>query len=109
MEENAQPSKSTESKLGITVQSVTPDMADRLGIPANKGVIVTAVKPGTFGDDINVQRGDVIVEVNKQPVNNADDFRRIQSSLKSGQDVVLLVRQGSGRNAGTVFLAGTLP
>ena len=108
-EESSQPSKNTESKLGITVQNVTADMADRLGIPANKGVIVTGVKPGTFGDDINVQRGDVIVEVNKQPANNADDFRKIQASLKSGQDVVLLVRQGSGRNAGTVFLAGTLP
>jgi serine protease Do len=99
----------TESKLGITVGNVTPEIADRLQIPAGKGVIVQDVKPGSFGDDVNLSRGDVILEINKQPVNSADDFRKIQSQLKSGQDVVFLVRQGRGANAGTIFLAGTLP
>jgi hypothetical protein len=43
-------------------------------------------------------------------VNSEDEFNRISSSLKSGQDVVFLVRQrGSGRQDGTIFLAGTLP
>jgi serine protease Do len=85
-------------------------MAERLEVPAGKGVIVQDVKPGSFADDIGVARGDVILEINKQAVNNDDDFNRISSTLKSGQDVVLLVRQrGAGRQGGTVFLAGTLP
>lgn len=96
-------------KLGISVRPITPDMADRLGIPANKGVIVSEVKPGSFSEDIGLSRGDVILEVNKQAVNSDDDFRRITGQLKSGQDVVFLVRQGRGRNASTIFLAGTLP
>jgi serine protease Do len=96
-------------KLGVSVRAVTPDMADRLGIPANKGVIVTDVKPGSFSEDIGLSRGDVILEVNKQAVNSEDDFRRITGALKSGQDAVFLVRQGRGRNASTIFLAGTLP
>ncbi|HWC16518.1 MAG TPA: Do family serine endopeptidase [Terriglobales bacterium] len=96
-------------KLGISVRAITPDMADRLSIPANKGVIVTDVKPGSFAEDIGLSRGDVILEVNKQAVNSEDDFRRITSQLKSGQDAVFLVRQGRGRNASTIFLAGTLP
>ncbi len=59
---------------------------------------------------MGVTRGDVILEVNKQPVNSEDDFNRISSALKSGQDVVFLVRQrGAGRQDGTIFLAGTLP
>jgi hypothetical protein len=41
-------------------------------------------------------------------VNNEDDFRKVQSSLKSGQDVVFLVRP-RGRDSGTIFMAGTLP
>ncbi len=99
-----------ESKFGITVRSITPEIADRLEIAAGKGVIVQDVKPNSFGDDIGVARGDVILEVNKQPVNNEADFARIQSSLKSGQDVVFLVRQrGAGAQDGTIFLAGTLP
>jgi len=96
-------------KLGISVRPITPDMADRLGIPANKGVIVSDVKPGSFSEDIGLSRGDVILEVNKQAANSDDDFRRITGQLKSGQDVVFLVRQGRGRNASTIFLAGTLP
>ena len=98
-----------ESKLGVTVRGVTPEMADRLSIPANKGVIVTGVKPGSFADDVNLTQGDVILEINRQPVNSEEEFRKIQTQLKSGQDVVFLVRQGRGRTAGTVFLGGTLP
>jgi serine protease Do len=99
-----------ESKLGITVRAVTPEMADRLEIPAGKGVIVQDVKPGSFADDIGVARGDVILEVNKHTVDNEDDFNRVASTLKSGQDVVFLVRQrGTGNQDGTIFLAGTLP
>jgi serine protease Do len=108
-DENNPEAQPTEAKLGLSVRNITPDMADRLGIPANKGVIVTDVKPGSFAEDINFTQGDVILEVNKQPVNNEDDFRRLTSQLKSGQDVVFLVRQGRGRNADTIFLGGTLP
>ena len=98
------------SKFGITVRKVTPEMADRLDIPAGKGVIVQDVKPGSFAEDVNLARGDIILEINKQKVNSIDDFDRVQSGLKSGQDVVFLVRQrGAGRNDGTIFLAGTLP
>jgi len=99
-----------QSKFGITVRKLTPEMADRLDIPAGKGVIVQDVKPGSFAEDINLGRGDVILEVNKQAVNNEDDFAKIESSLKSGSDVVFLVRpRGSTRQDGTIFMAGTLP
>jgi serine protease Do len=98
------------SKFGVTVRSITPDLADRLGIAAAKGVVVQDVKQGSFAEDLGLNRGDVILEVNKQPVNNPDDFKKIESSLKSGQDVVFLVRpRGSRAQDGTIFLAGTLP
>jgi serine protease Do len=99
-----------ESRLGITVRGITSEMAERLDIPAGKGVIVQDVKPGSFAEDTGLSRGDVILEVNKQPVNSEDDFSRIQANLKSGEDVVFLVRQrGAGRQDGTIFLPGTLP
>ncbi len=99
-----------ESKFGITVQNITPDMAEQLRLPNNKGVVVREVKPDGFGDTVGLGRGDVVLEINKQPVNNEDDFRRIQNQLKTGQDVVFLVRpRGSGPQGGTVFMGGTLP
>jgi serine protease Do len=110
-DEGGEESAPRQSKFGITVRSLTPEMADRLNAPSNKGVVVQDVKPGSFADDVGLTRGDIILEINKQPVNSEDDFDRIQSSLKSGQDVVFLVRQraGGGGNDGTIFLAGTLP
>lgn len=97
------------SKFGMTVGNITPDIASRLDIPAGKGVIVQDVKPGSFADDVGMSRGMVILEINKQPVNSVEEFRKIESGLRSGQDVVFLVRQGRGRNAGTIFLGDTLP
>jgi len=99
-----------QSKFGVTVRKVTPEMADRLDMPAGKGVIVQDVKPNSFAEDVNLARGDIILEINKQPVNSEEDFARIESSMKSGQDVVFLVRpRGTSKQDGTIFDAGTLP
>ena len=109
-DENSQDAGPKESKLGITVRTLNQEMADRLDVPANKGVIVQDVKAGSFAEDVGLSRGDIILEVNKQPVNSEDAFTRSPATLKSGQDVVFLVRQrGAGRQGGTIFLAGTLP
>jgi serine protease Do len=109
-EEGGEESTPKQSKFGVTVRDLTPEMADRLNVPSGQGVVVQDVKPGSFADDVGLTRGDVILEINKQKVSSQADFDRIQSSLKSGQDVVFLVRQrGAGRNDGTIFLAGTLP
>ena len=109
-QENGDESAPKQSKFGVTVRKVTPEMADRLEMAGGKGVIVQDVKPGSFAEDVNLGRGDIILEVNKQPVNSEEEFARVESSLKSGQDVVFLVRsRGSSRQDGTIFLAGTLP
>ena len=109
-QENDDENTPKPSKFGVTVRKVTPEMADRLDISAGKGVIVQDVKPGSFAEDVNLARGDVILEINKQQVNSDEDFARIEASMKSGQDVVFLVRpRGSSRQDGTIFDAGTLP
>ena len=109
-QENEDENTPKQSKFGVTVRKVTPEMADRLDMEAGRGVIVQDVKPGSFAEDVNLARGDVILQINKQPVNSEEEFAKLESSLKSGQDVVFLVRQrGSNRQDGTIFLAGTLP
>jgi serine protease Do len=109
-EEGSEETSPKTGKLGLSVGAVTNDLADRFDIPAGKGVVVHDVKSGSFAEDLGVVRGDVILEINKQPVNSEEDFDRIAAGLKSGQDVVLLVRPiRGGREGGTNFLAGTLP
>ncbi len=98
----------TPSKMGITVRNISPDIASQLDIPAGKGVVVQSVKPGSFADDINLSRGMVLLAINKQPVNSVADFNRIESQLKPGQDVAVMVRT-PGPNGQTALLGGTLP
>jgi serine protease Do len=99
-----------EGKLGITVKPVPMATAKRLNLQPNQGVLVVDVKPGSFADSVQLGRGDVILEVNRQPVSDPDAFAKIESGLKSGQDVVFVVRQaGQGREATNSFLGGTLP
>jgi serine protease Do len=107
-DETAENSTPAESKLGVSVRTVPRDMATQLSLPPGKGVVVSDVKLRSFAEDVGLQRGDIILEINRQPVNGEEDFRRLQTKLKSGDDVVFLVRQ-RGRDSGTIFLGGTLP
>ena len=109
-DEGGEQAEPVESKLGVTVDTLTAQLAERMQIDSKKGVIVTDVKPGSFADDVGLSRGMIVLEVNKQPVNTVADFNRVTGQFKSGQDVVFLVRPpGGGRNGGTAFLGGTLP
>ena len=108
--ENATPAQSDagESKLGITVAAVPPQLASKLGIQG--GVIINTVRPGSFADDIRLEKGFIIVEINKKPVPDEAAYRAIVSGLKSGQDAVFKVRvQGANAPAGATFFGGTLP
>jgi len=105
---SADDTTSKSSKLGVSVRSMTQEQAERLGV-STKGVLVTDVKADSFADDIGLQPGMIIVQVNRQPVNSEEEFRKLTTQLKSGQDVVFLVHQGRGPNSGNVFLSGTLP
>jgi serine protease Do len=108
-QEQGEQGQPEESKFGVVVKGITQDLAQRYQLPNTKGVIVQDVKPDGFGDTAGLSRGDVILEINKQPVNNEDDFRRIETQTKSGQDVVFLVRPRGTRDNSTVFMGGTLP
>ena len=85
---------SNKALEGVEVTNLTPDTAQELGLPASaKGVVVAGIDPASKIADSGLQRGDVIQEVNHQPVKNVSEF---QSAVKkSGSDPLLLVnRQG---------------
>lgn len=93
-------------KLGITEQPTKPDTLSKLSI--HGGVTVTAVRPGSFAEQILLQPGDVIVEINRKPVTNESDYRTIVSALKSGDDVVFVVRNPRDTTGGDSYRGGTL-
>jgi serine protease Do len=96
-----------ESKLGIKVQALTPPQQAKLNV--HGGVIITDVRPGSFGDDISLSKGYVIVEINKQAVTDETSYRNIVSALKPGADVVFVLRDPQNSKNGNTYLGGTLP
>ena len=107
--EDAAPAESTDVKFGISIQNITADLAGRLGITQDNGVLVTSIDTDSFAEEIGMLRGDVILQVNHQPVNKVDDVLRIQRTLKSGDDVVFLVQRTQQGLSANQYLAGTLP
>ena len=82
---------------GVAVQSVTQQMARELGLQGKaQGVVVVGVEPDTRADLAGLAQGDVIREMNRQPVKSLKDYEKIVSSLKKDQDVLMLItRSGS--------------
>jgi len=95
--EQASPQEALE---GVAVDNVDDQTVQQLGLPANtKGVVVTDINPSSPLVDAGLQQGDVIQQVNHNPVKNVSDFN--QAVQKAGKDPLLLVnRQGH-----TLFIA----
>ncbi len=94
------PSKKT---VGITVQELTPEIAQSLGLKQTSGVVVAKVEPGSAADDANIQSGDVIQEVNRQPVKDVQDFIQKMDQAKSQGNILLLIQRGDS----SIFAAVT--
>ncbi len=94
-----------QGKLGITVASLPPAMASKMGVKG--GVAISSVKPGSFAEEIGLVKGYIIVAINKRPVTDEASYRSIVNSLKSGEDVVFVVHAPNSQ--GNNFLGGTLP
>ena len=92
--------QSDTGKLGLTLQPVTPQIARQFGIEGDaEGMIVTAVDPDGSAGDAGIARGDIILEINRQPVSSLD---AVQSALQSGsgKPVLLLI----SRRGQTIYL-----
>lgn len=103
--ENAKSSKSEEGnnqglpnengKLGLDLQPVTPEIAKRLELPADtKGLVVTDVDPSGPAAEAGMDKGDVILEINRQPV---ETFEQAKSALDRAGDrasLILIARGG---------------
>jgi Do/DeqQ family serine protease len=83
------------SVRGITVETLTPDLAQQIGVPpATHGVVVDEVDQSSAAAG-SIGRGTVIVAVNRHPVTNAAEFKRLMSEA-NGKAVLLTVNQGQG-------------
>jgi serine protease Do len=84
------------SKLGLSVQTLTPDLAKQFGVEAEKGVVITDVAEGSLASVGGLQRGDVITEADRQPVASAAELDQALAKSKNEDTVLLLVKRQGG-------------
>jgi serine protease Do len=92
------------SPLGLTVRNIDAELMQHLDLPSGTGgVVVSRVDPAGPAFDAEIQRGHVLLEINRRPVRSADDYRRLMADVHSGDVLTLYVfRPGSGRALLTV-------
>jgi len=84
------------AQLGVTIQPVTSDLAESLGLKEVSGVIVSSVTPDSAADRAGVKRGDVLKSFNGQPVHDYNALRNRVADMAPGSSATLtVIRDGS--------------
>jgi serine protease Do len=84
-------------RWGVGLSDITPEMREQLQAPSDlHGAVIQQVQPGSPADNAGLQSGDVIVEVDRKPVQNAADVQKALSSVPKGQDALVLVWSNGG-------------
>ncbi len=92
--------KNTSSReaLGLTMQSLTPEIARQLGMsPTTKGVVVSAVDESSDAAAKGLRRGDVIISANQRPTMSPGDVSAAESAARTAKrnNVLLYIQRGN--------------
>jgi serine protease Do len=83
---------STAEEWGLSVQELTPELADQLGLDEAKGVLITQVEPGSPADEAHLRSRDVIVELDHSEIDSVGELREKLS--EADDSVLVLIRRG---------------
>jgi serine protease Do len=84
-------------RWGVGLSDVTPDVREQLHVPSDvQGAVIERVQPGSVADNAGLQRGDVIVQVNRHDVQSASDVQKALGDVPKGQDALLLIWSNGG-------------
>jgi len=87
---------------GVAVQDLDKDTAKELGMKGKvQGVVVTSVEPDSGADKAGLMPGDVIREINRQPVKSVKEFEKVSSAVRKGDNVLILIN----RKGNALFLS----
>lgn len=102
--------------IGIGIQGAAPSRSQRKEIssivdkPASsRGVLVVTVEPGSIAEDAEIRPNDIIEMINREPIKDSQDFRRVLEQLKSGDPVVLQVYRQSFSPNSRIFRSFNKP
>jgi serine protease Do len=103
-------SNGNKPRWGLGLEDLTPDTRQQIQAPSGvHGAVVEQVQPGSPADNAGLQRGDVITEVDRKPVRNAEDVQNALSAVPKGQDALVLVWSSGGNTFRVLHSAETAP
>jgi serine protease Do len=85
------PAQSSE-EIGLTVQSITTQLAEQFNVKQGAGVVVTQVETGSIAAMAGIKVGDVILQVDRHKVSSAVEFKRLIKRGSKDKQILLLVR-----------------
>jgi len=85
--------KKQEHELGIRVSEITPQIARRFNIKEDSGVIVVDVTVDSKGEAVGILQGDIIIEINRQKIQDARNFKDVLRNIKKGETVAFLIKR----------------
>ena len=86
--------KAIATELGLTVQSLTPELAEQFGWSRDeKGVLITGVEPDSAGAEARLRRGDLIKEINREVVENTKDYKRILKEAEKAESLLFFIKR----------------
>ncbi|MGH9881995.1 MAG: DegQ family serine endoprotease [Pyrinomonadaceae bacterium] len=81
--------------IGVTIQSISADLAASLNLPTTRGAIVTSVRAGGPAEKAGIKRGDIITAINDQPIADSNNLRNmVASTAPESSTTVTLLRDG---------------
>jgi serine protease Do len=84
----------SESAFGLTVQTLTKDLAKGLKLENTEGVVVTDVAEDSTSQQKGLERGDVITEIDHTPIHSSEDFKAAIAKADKEKGVLLYVQRG---------------
>jgi serine protease Do len=102
--ESKETDEESSTKLGVSVATVTGEMAREMKLKIASGAVIEQVHPGSPASEASLRRGDVIHRINRTEVKTADDLIAALRSLKGEKEVVLQIERGGQLTFVTVTL-----
>lgn len=84
----------SRSDIGIEVSELTRELARRYGISETEGVLVTYVENDSPAEQAGIREGDIIIEVNREPVKNLDEYYQATKQAEKGDKILFWIKRG---------------